>query len=152
MSLDRNGAHVHRLQAAAAGYGQAGGGIDRLERSWQRAGTGIDIRIDDEIDALFLRVTAFGLVVEDLDHFTQRQVFPGTDFVQADAVELGGDGLAAFAGENQVGAGIGIGLRQQFALRRGGPGLLDFDQALTGSDSRACSGLPCSGASRIRFR
>src|SRR5208337_3931296 len=93
----------------------------------------VNVLVDEEIDAALLRVALLGFVTEVDDDLPERQpvIFYA---VEADAIELAHDALAALAGIDKVGAGIGIRDGQGLAGDRVGPGLFDGADVLPEGD------------------
>ena len=77
---------------------------DDVRRLRQR----IHIRVDDEINALLVRIALLGISAQRLDHLSQGKAVV-RDLIDADTFELGVDGLTPAAGVNDVRSGVRIG-------------------------------------------
>ena len=87
-------------------------GRRRSRQIWIRGDSrSIGIRIDEEVDAHFVRVALSRFVTEGLDDFSEGKTVI-ENVVQPDSIELRLDGLAPLAGVNQVRRSHGIGRLQ----------------------------------------
>src|ERR1019366_10393731 len=90
IDLDGNGAHIHLLLRSGREHGAV------RAKDWRGGGggaAGVDILIDEEIDAALVPVASLGFVVPVDNNLAERQPVV-LNAVEPDAVEFVDDGLA----------------------------------------------------------